>query len=88
MDCLLFADVVVAHFVEVNETHVVAADFADCLALLEDLAAEVILGLAAHVAELETCCNLIGYVLVDHLTEDLMTHCAKHDVVHEVVKVV
>lgn len=88
MDSLLLADVVVTHFVEVDEAHVVAADFADRLAFVEDLATEIILGLAANVAELEARYNLIGCVLVNHLAKDLMTHSAKHDIVHEVVIVV
>ena len=88
MYCLLFADVVVANFVEIDEAHIVATDLADILFLVLNVPAKVILGLTPDIAELKRSRDIVLFVLVNHFANKLMAHGSEHDVVKQVVVIV
>lgn len=87
MDELLLADVVVPNTVEINETHVVALDLADVLAVVLDGSVEVVLGLAADVSEFKAGSEVVFDVLEVHSSYQLVAHGAHHEVVKVVVVV-
>lgn len=88
MDCLLFADVVVANFVKIDKAHIVAADLADILFLVLNVPAKVILGLAPDIAELKRSRDIVFFVFVYHFANELMAHGSQHNVVKQVVVIV
>lgn len=87
MDGLFLTDVPVPNPVKINKTHVVTTNLRNHLLALHNRAREVVLGLAADIAEFKAGSDFILGVLKGHFADQLMAHCTHQDVVKKVIKV-
>jgi hypothetical protein len=85
LDVLFLTDIIIPYFVKVDKTHVVSSNLRHHFLTLQNLARKIVLSFATNVSKFKACRDPILRIFKAHLADQLMTHCAHHNVVKQII---